>query len=607
MTPIVPNLHEHFLKAALFCLVFVVAAPFAAEAATQLLVGSVRDSDGNALGGASVSARDSTGAVVGSDRTAANGTFTIVPERTPATLDVSCVHCRSVHLVLGTSTNLAIVVLRYAALDSGVPNAADLSALPYARPADVLGLIPYVLPAAGGSDVSDRGLQHGHGLILDDGAPVYDLSTGESALIDFPGRYLQQIDAISADKAFRYGSYAGGGTFGLDQLTDATLLSGDAGQPGTLALEPRFGAIVPAAGLSDEDGLVQRRADFDVDAPVAGGALRAGVTAADSAATPGPFDAYRNIQLARLSYSTASRNYVTSLAATTAGWSETDGLADASSTAGSETSFNAQLERPNAITVAAGGSFTEQTGYDQVTASAPFLAGSVTTVTAYLEAHGDARAAGFFAGLGLSNVDQHDSFGSSSQSNTELVLLPSLEVHATSGMFGVSAGISDSLRAPTLAEATAARSDVLERGDLLDATLYFDDRARLRVEATVFQEYLSGAATQRTVGVGGSLVWQVAPRLALRFWTLNDSALLFNTPDYYLPSTAPTGRQVLWMTYQAPAGIRFDAIAQRNVTNGAALGLDGDVVAPLSPHLSAVAGTSLFNGKRFYSFGLRVR
>ena len=604
-----PTLHEYSLKTLLFGLVFVLAVRFAAGAASGLLVGSVRDTEGNALAGASVTARDGQGAVVGHDLTSANGTFAIVPAGTAAALDVTCTYCRSEHVSAGAKTNFAIVVLRYSALVGGIPGAGDLQALPYVRPADVLGLIPYAIPSADGSDVSDRGLQHGHGLVLDGGAPIYDLSTGESALIDFPGRYLQAIDAISADKAFRYGSYAGGGTFALDQLGDATLLSGDGGEPSTLALEPRFGVLAPAAGLSDEDGFVQRRADLDVAAPFAGGALRAGITEADSTATPGPFDAYRNIQIARVSYATESRDYITSLGASSASWDETDGLENASQTGGSETSFSARLERPNGIALAAGANFTAQTGYDQTSSDAPLLSGRVTTGTAYLEAHGDARAVGFFAGLGLTNVTQHDSYDAVTQSGSELVLLPSLEVHATSGMFGLSAGISNSLRAPTLLEVEAANSDALERGNLLDATLSFDDRARLRVEATIFQEYLQGSSAQRTVGLGGSLVWQIAPRLSLRYWTLNDSQQLFGGPNAYLPPATPVplGRQVLWMTYQAPAGIRFDAILQRNVTNVSEWSLDGAVVVPLTSRLNFVAGTSRPNGMRAYSAGLRLR
>ena len=333
------------------------------------------------------------------------------------------------------------------------------------------------------------------------------------------------------------------------------------------------------------------------------------ITEADSTATPGPFDAYRNIQIARVSYATESRDYITSLGASSASWDETDGLENASQTGGSETSFSARLERPNGIALAAGANFTAQTGYDQNSSDAPLLSGRVTTGTAYLEAHGDARAVGFFAGLGLTNVTQHDSYDAVTQSGSELVLLPSLEVHATSGMFGLSAGISNSLRAPTLLEVEAANSDALERGNLLDATLSFDDRARLRVEATIFQEYLQGSSAQRTVGLGGSLVCQIAPRLSLRYWTLNDSQQLFGGPNAYLPPATPVplGRQVLWMTYQAPAGIRFDAILQRNVTNVSEWSLDGDVVVPLTSRLNFVAGTSRPNGMRAYSAGLRLR
>ena len=600
-------MYEELLKTALFGALLAFAVPLAAEAQTELLVGNIRDTAGNPLRGASVSARDAQGKLVGHDLTAPNGTFAIVPAAPPVQLVVECDYCRTVRVSVGHTSNFAIVVLRYSALVSGVPSAGDLGALPYVRPADVLGMIPYTMPSLDGRNVSDRGLQRGHGLVLDDGAPVYDLATGESALIDFPGRYLQQIDAIDPSKAFRYGSYAGGGTFALDQLGDATLLSGDVGQPSTLTLEPRFGAFAPATGISDEDGLVQRRADFDAVTPFAGGQLRAGITAASDVATPGPDDAYRNIQLARLSYATVSRNYVTSLAATAADWSETNGLANSSDTSGSETNFNARIERPNAVSVAAGVNLTQQTGYLQATLTAPTLAGRVTTETAYLEAHDDAPAAGFSAGLGLANVAQSDSAYPTNSSGSELVLLPSLEVHAALGFFALRAGVSDSLRAPTLLEAYAARSNALERGNLLDAALSFDDRRRLHVEAIAFQEYLHGAASQRTTGLGASLVWQIAPLLSLRFWTLNDSPLLLTTPYYRFPDDVPTGRQVLWTTYAIPDGIRFDAILRRDVLNGGPISVDGDVVLPITGPLSAVAGTSRLNGSQLYSFGFRVR
>ena len=104
-------------------------------------------------------------------------------------------------------------------------------------------------------------------------------------------------------------------------------------------------------------------------------------------------------------------------------------------------------------------------------------------------------------------------------------------------------------------------------------------------------------------------MWQIAPRLSLRYWTLNDSQQLFGGPNAYLPPATPVplGRQVLWMTYQAPAGIRFDAILQRNVTNVSEWSLDGAVVVPLTSRLNFVAGTSRPNGMRAYSAGLRLR
>ena len=153
----------------------------------------------------------------------------------------------------------------------------------------------------------------------------------------------------------------------------------------------------------------------------------------------------------------------------------------------------------------------------------------------------------------------------------------------------------------------AARSVALDRASLLDAALSFDDRKRVHVEAIAFREFLQGSFGRRTAGLGVSLVWQIAPRLSLRLWSLNDAPLRFGPLEYYDASASPVSRQVLWTTYQIPAGIRVDAILQRDVTSGRLIGLDGDVVLPLRSQLSAVAGTSRIGGRRFYSFGLRVR
>jgi hypothetical protein len=157
-----------------------------AEPASDLIVGNVRDQRGTPLVGAGVAALDAAGHDVGDDVTDRAGSFAIRPHGSGVTIVVACRHCAPVRIERSGRSNIAIVVRRYFALEEAAPDAADLAALPYGRIVDALGLIPYALPSAGGSNISDRGLDGGHGLVLDDGAPIVDLATGTGALVDFP-------------------------------------------------------------------------------------------------------------------------------------------------------------------------------------------------------------------------------------------------------------------------------------------------------------------------------------------------------------------------------------------------------------------------------------
>jgi outer membrane receptor protein involved in Fe transport len=195
-----------------------------------------------------------------------------------------------------------------------------------------------------------------------------------------------------------------------------------------------------------------------------------------------------------------------------------------------------------------------------------------------------------------------------------LALLPSIGGRLELGAgLAVRAGFSESLRSPTFQEAFTLEDSAtappatgfkLERGELAESALDYDTGRRLRAEVTFFSEYLHGLGDRRLDGIGGSLVWQVAPLISLRTWSLRDDAADFTTGSLQ----GDVSRQLLWSTYENPAGLRFDAILTRDAgLVPGAIGLNGDVLIPLVSHAALDLGTSRRDGIRSYVIGLRTR
>jgi len=621
-SPFIARKPETLLKASLFA----VAAWFAGVAAasgagvTELVLGNVRDQTGQAIAGARVEAFDAAGQALAAGTTDPQGSFAIAPSAAPVTLRVRCLHCATLQTALHGRTNLALIVQRYAALQSDVPTASDLAALPYARIVDDLGLIPYALPSTDGTNISDRGLGLGHGLVADDTAPIFDLATGTSALADFPDRYARTIQVTAPADAFRYGSNAGGGRFALDQLDgDASAASLDSGLASSLAAEPAFGIAHPSVGVSSDGGMLSRRGDLDFATPFAGGFLRAGADSVDLDATQ--FGLSAALDLARVSYATASRRYRTffDLSASDVGV-ENDALGDTEYRS-SYLSTDFRVEHPGPVMLAFGGSATEQTAFYVIpNAGAYHLTGRYAQETAYAEASAGDAATGVTAGLGLTNAVATETLEFHSPAGDRLLLVPSVTAHAALGDGAyVRAGFSESTHVPSLLEADADPNQAvfeLDRGELAETALGFDS-GRIRSEAIVYQEFLQGFDRRRLDGIGASLTWQIAPLVSVRAWTLRDVPL-----DYLIPNALALGsaraipfsttvdlsRQIAWATYtNGSDGLRFDAIAHRDVApSGAiALGIDGDVYVPLVAHLGLDAGTSQ-RTTRSYFFGLRA-
>jgi len=593
------------LKALRFAaaLAYAVSGTARAETASDLVVGSVRDRSGAVIDGAQIRALDASGRTLGSDRTDAEGTFAIRLPANAQTIEVRCPHCDPTRVRVANASELVVVVRRYAALESDVPAAADLAALPYPRIVDALGLIPFTLVA--GDAISDRGLGGGTGLIVDDGAPLVDLATGSPSLVDFPDRYVRSVAVSRAADAFRYGIDAGGGRFSLDQLDgDASSASTDVGAESSLTLEPALGVVHPSYGVSSDGGTLTRRGDLDVATPFAGGFLRAGAGTGLFRASD---DLARNVDLARIAYATASRRYRTAFDLSASRGGVADRTSDSSNYHSAYLAANVRVEHPGPVSLAFGATATQRSAFYAPLRSGDDLTGRVAAKTLYAEANTGNERVRLRAGVGATDVTANETLASSDPSGERLSLLPAVSVRASLGAGAyVRGGFSEALRVPSLLESDAAvpaRSLALERDELSESALGFD-RGRVRAEATVFRQFRHGFAQTRLDGIGASVAWQIAPLVSVRAWSLHDAPL-----DYVVaaPSAANASRQIVWATYGNGEGLRFDAIAHRDAGSGhGALGVDGDAFVPVAAHVALDVGTSVRDVRKYY-FGLRAR
>jgi hypothetical protein len=573
--------------------------PASADQSTDLVVGSVRDQRGAPISGAEVAALNDRGMPAGHDRTDPLGTFAVALAQPARSLEIRCRHCRTARIALTKATeNLAIVIVRYAALEGDVPDARDLAALPYGATVDALRLIPFTVVS--GSSISDRGLGAGKGLILDDGAPFADSGVGVSALEDFPNRYARTLQVSGPERAFQYGINAGGGIFAVDQMSGGQMFGSlDAGGAPSLALMPSLGSFYPAAGESNDDGIVARRADIDFSGPFAGGSLRAGYGAgAEDVASP-TVDGARDFSATRASYATASKEYRTfaDFSASDVAYAQDRGTLDYRS---SYENADFRIEHPGLVTLSAGANVNRQSnvyGYGPPYAYA--VDGRTSAETGYVEAQAGDERTSVDAGLGLTDVATH------------VALVPSISTRtALGGGTYARIGFSEAVQVPAAAGTSALELSPLappyERSELEEGAIGFDDGARVRAEATVYCDFTQGSDQRRLDGVGAAIVWQIAPLLSLRVWSLRASPLDFATPS---ETQSAASRQVLWSTYENGDGLRLDAIARRDASSAArgALEFDGDALVPIRTHVAIDIGSAERLRARRYSIGLRLR
>jgi hypothetical protein len=576
------------LAALFFLSLMSVAAGAEVISPTPLVVGSVRDQAGEPPD-ASVEVSDAAGKTIGLGHTNADGTFAVGVQGQPSEITVRCRFCAVTRTRPDGTAPLVIIVRRYAAIFQTLPSQEDLAALPYSDLGSALALAPYVLPIMHGmtvTDISDRGLDRGKGLIIEDGVPVYNSATGRSGIEDMPAHYASASGMQGPENAFLYGGYAAGGTFILTPRTQETSVALEEGVEPALAVHAHSDDVFADAGISKNAyGDVRKRADLAYDTDFLGGRLD--ISGADG-----------SVGLERIAYTTSSRKYRTFAEVSANNMTNANGAL-----------AHFQIEHPDTVTLIYGVSVQQLNAEDSLTFSNAHIADD----TAYVQAKAGNESASFNAGASLAQIGVTDAFSGIKKHGDAQTGQFSLDAQMKLGRsFRIHADASTSARAPTLYELNAqAQPNTPATSRLLQGALSYEDARRIRMEVIVFHEALNDVQGQDTQGIGTSLVWQLAPLVTLRAWTLHNTvnqAYQYDASSPYTPIGAiASGRSVLWSTYDNPSGARFDMMFHRDaIRTGAVVDMDGDILLPVTSHIKLAAGSYRASTARFWSLGLRL-
>ena len=559
-TPILHGERKTILKA-LALAIAVCVVPVCASAA-DLVVGVVHDTDGYPVAGAQIALHDTAGGPAGSGVTAADGTFAIDAGPDVSTVEIRCAYCLRMTVARVAGAPVVALVRRFAALrDRGI-SAADARVLPYASVLDEATLMPFTVSKYGW--LSDRGLDDALGAVVSDGFGLYRSTDGVDLGTAIPAHGAATIQAGDPALANAYGSESSGGVFYIDTLDqsaglarfdassadDLTLRAGNAlrgafetsGGPNAETRTVVDGSLPSAAGTLDlraidASGMGANASGFSstLVTPVGGSALTTSLSMTRSVDGDGP----EHDDIAALSLQSGGLTYGVR-AARTSGFVE-DGI------------------------------------------------GVQDDARAYVEAAHDNGYTRLFASL-TAALSSETLLGSTSVNGG---LLPTLTASTRLGAdFAVHADSVDSLiEAPLYLVEYLPNEGAVDRSHLLDAGLGFDDADRLRIDAMVFRQTVTGPAYGTTGGSGISTIWQIAPSLALRSWVL----VSHNYSSIYGPGLGNLDRSATWLT--AGNVLRVDAIWRGPY-------LEGDVSIPAGAQARFVAGTRREGPNRVVTAGI---
>jgi hypothetical protein len=568
---IIRHAREAFLKIFVASSVLLLAATQAS--ADELVTGALRDQDGTVVVGARITALDAAGAVIGSDRSAADGTFAVTAPSRPTVLLVNADDTDGLRLPVPPDGSITAVVQRHRAADR-VPTVADVAALPAGSLSEIGSVVPYwiVFPTMFG----DRWLARGHGVATIEGLPFYRRAGSADAGSLLPDHATGNVSLRDSLQSPFYGDRAGGGLIdaGLfDRLDDSRATSGDG------SFQVGHDPALLAATSWDPDG--QRR-----------------VAAARASRTVGPV----NASLVALTGDLPGSHYA-GLGVGARGSARAidlgarlnltrvvdDGasLPDSGSVVG--LTVDASGRGPNALAVR--GRWRDDRGAIGGFAVEHRDAALVVGTTRGAQS-GTRVAATVALAFGLDR-------GYGAVPQTALAVLPSLSIDTPlSAQWSLHAGTGGStLGTPGVA---------IAHSSLGEAGLTFSDHRRVRLDLLAYTEG-TGAPVAVTRGFAANLGWEVAPRLSLRAWSLSDGDEQYTVAPAYpgapvlaTPLSRTFRRELVWLTWDAVA--RFDVLVRAGA-------LEGNVRVPLGARytLTLSSARRLIGGTRELSIGLSAR
>lgn len=609
------------LGAAALLSVMLAAPPARGQA--PLVVGSVRDQSGAPIVGATVTGR-SPGGADSVTRTDGAGTFAL---HTPGitSVSVACRYCRTTRVAVAPDQPVVAIVRRYSALSADSPSNADLENLPYAHIESSVALRPFTLLAQTsspypGSLLSDRGLSASGALLVDDGTPNYDIVAGQSPYGMIPASYEQSAAVRDASQAYLYGDQAGGGVVTLDPFA-----SGSRSEVATIGSDAIARAQIgsDAAGVAlgtfSNDQESRQRTDLYANWPLAGdqsisfaGGSEQGRVYYD------PADAYAgDFTFANATFS-APRALNLSLSAVVdrgAYW-VANGIWPVS-TVWSDTGFNAGVRSNGPVAGFADVSVRTSSGLYDATSipyGPPRLAATLDQTRA--DAGFEARGNGYdiTGGVGAFWFDYAGGTYGISQPAKSALAIPSLQAQfLPSDKWSVNLEGSGSFTLPTFVSQylyadAESRPVAYQRYSLFAESVTYTDGARVRFSLEQASENVQGSLPGEITSSGVSAVWQIAPALSLRAWTMHVSntapisGITGVGPPY--DGIAPTVNAA-WMTYDAGA-IRADLIYRRDLLDDEPFyHVDGAISGPIANGLRWYAGAEDRMRRTFVDAGIR--
>ena len=598
-----------------------VLAAASARAQAPLLVGSVRDQHGRPIPGARVAGTASGGAGP-STTTDASGTFALHAAAI-VSVTVSCRYCQTAVFAVTPEQPVVAIVRRYDALLDDSPSQSDLDSLPYAHVESSIALRPFTLlaqttTAYPGSRLSDRGLSASGSLLIDDNVPAYDSVSGESPYSLVPARYEQSAAVRDASNAYAYGDEAGGGIVDLTPFAagsnpEIALVGNDAIARAQVGSDAAGVAI--ASFSNDEES--RQRGDVFATWPLGGGeslGFSGGSEQGRQYESPGSQFA-GSFSFANASFSDARLENVTVSAETDRGNYALQAGEYPISSGWSDSSFAAGVRSNGTFFGFADVGLRTTSGFYDAQAllyGPPRLGVTLTQTRADAGFSANGADYAITGGVGAFWFDYAGgTYGYSWPVKTALAV-PSLDARLfPNGKWSLDLQGSGSFTLPTFTEQYLYSNAVTvpvqyQRNSLYAGSLTYTDTSRLRFSFEQASEEVTGAASGQVTSSGVSAIWQIAPVLSLRAWTMHvtDTVPVYGTVPAY-GGEAPTAN-AFWMTYDVAGGVRADAIYRRDLLDSTPFyHVDGAISGPVANGLRWYAGVEDRMRRTFIDIGMR--